>query len=338
KKTFLHFLARRFFCDQCQSVFSEQLSFVDPHRRQRLALELHIYQRCLASTMKAVARSECLSYSTVKEIFRRWAKSKSHGGPNVYTRVLGIDEISLKKRHKQFALVLSDIERKCVIDVLANREKETLEQWLAALGEPQRKAIRFVSIDMWVPYRQAVRTQLPEAKLIVDRFHVMKQLNSRLSQVRRSVQKSVDTETQATLKGSRWLLMRNRCELSIQQEQHLQAILRACPQLRTLYLLKEQFRTVFNKVLDRNQAERFLKAWIWHVADTRDRFLMKFVSTLTNWWEEILNYFPTHITNGCVEGINGAIRNIIRKAFGYRNFNNFRNMVLAQHGLHTNSP
>ena len=67
------------------------------------------------------------------------------------TRALGIDEISLKKRHKQFVLVISDISRKCILAVLPDREKKTLENWIENLSPQRRKAIRFVSIDMWAP-------------------------------------------------------------------------------------------------------------------------------------------------------------------------------------------
>ena len=124
---------------------------------------------------------------------------------DIMTRVLGIDEVSLKKRHKQYALVISDIDRKCVLAVLPDRSKEDLEKWIDGLTESQRKAIRFVSIDMWAPYAQAVRNKLRHAKIVVDRFHVMKQLNDRLGKIRTRIQRNADDEVKNILKGSRWL-------------------------------------------------------------------------------------------------------------------------------------
>ncbi len=245
KKTFLHFLSRRFKCDQCGKIFTEELPFVDSHRRQSAAFEMHVYQSCLISTRKAVAVHEGLSQSTVKEIFNRLAAfRKGMGGT---TRVLGIDEISLKKRHKQFVLVISDISRKCILAVLPDREKQTLENWIESLSDQQKKAIRFVSIDMWAPYYQAARNKLPRAKVVVDRFHVMKQLNQRLTQLRTRYQRQCDTETREILKGSRWIIVRNRSELSEKQSDQLNLILERFPELRTLYLLKEEFRTIFKK-------------------------------------------------------------------------------------------
>ena len=288
------------------------------------------------------------------------------------TRVLGIDEISLKKRHKQFVLVISEISRKCILAVLPDREKQTLENWIESLGPQRRKLIRFVSIDMWTPYYQAARKKLPRAKVVADRFHVMKQLNDSLTQLRTRYQRQCDPKlreiyferplisipanslsrwgrvgvrvkkskivtAQGILKGSRWILVRNRSELTSKQEDQLNQILESCPDLRTVYLLKEEFRTIFEKVRSREQAARFIDAWILKTERTGDKFLAKFIGTLKNWRDQILNYFIERISNWFVEGTNNALRVIIRTAFGYRNFGNFKLRVLAGFGaFHAN--
>ena len=337
KKTFLHFPSRRFKCDHCGRIFTEELPFVDAHRRQSTAFEMHIYQACLGGTCKAVALRECLSHSTVKEIFHRVVALKKSLPMADTIDVLGIDEISLKKRHKQFVLVISDISRKCILAVLPDREKKTLVNWIESLSPQRKKSIRFVSIDMWAPYYQAVRSHLPHAKVVVDRFHVMKQLNTRLTQLRTNYQKQCTPEIQKVLKGSRWILVRNRTELSSDEEDRLNQILTLCPDLRTLYLLKEEFRSIFEKVTCREKAARFLHAWILKAERTGDKYLARFLNTLRNWKDQILNYFVERITNGFVEGINNALRSTIRVAFGYRNFTNFKLRVLAEFGaFHTN--
>ena len=337
KRTFLHFMARRFQCEHCGRAFTEELPFVDTHRRQSKAFEKHVHQSCLASTCKAVAIREGLSHWTSKEIFNRWAALKKSCSVAGATRVLGIDEISLKKRHKQFVLVISDIVGKCILAVLPDREKKTLEHWMDTLSPQERKSIRFVSIDMWAPYHQAARNKLPHAKVVVDRFHVMKQLNTRLTQLRTEYQKGLPPEMRSVIKGSRWILVRNRSDLSALQEDQLNKILELCPELRTLYLLKEEFRCIFEKIHCREKAARFLSAWILKANFTGNKYLAKFVTTLRNWWEEILNYFIERVTNGFVEGLNGALRTIIRIAFGYRNFLNFKLRVFAELGpFHTN--
>lgn len=338
KKTFLHFLSRRFKCEQCGKVFTEELPFADSRRRQSRAFERHVYGSCLTSTRKAVAVREGLSQSTVKEIFNRLAALKKSAANGDTIRVLGIDEISLKKRHRQFVLVISDISRKCILAVLPDREKQTLENWIDSLRPQTRGSIRFVSIDMWAPYYQAARNKLPRAKVVVDRFHVMKQLNTRLTHLRTTYQKQCDPEIQKMLKGSRWIVVRNRSELSKKQTEHLDQILDACPQLRTVYLLKEEFRTTFEKIKCREKAARFLNAWCLKAERTGDKFLAKFIKTFQNWRDEILNYFIEGITNGFVEGTNNALRATIRMAYGYRNFDNFKLRILAEFGIFHSIP
>jgi transposase len=331
-RTFVHFPQRRFDCEVCGKPFTETLEWIDPKRRQTRAYEAHIYQRVQKTPRKHVALQERLNESTALDIFKKWAKEATRQPRRRGVRVLGVDEISLRKRHKQYALVLSDLERRAVIDVLPNRQKDTLEKWLDDLTEEERRAIKVVSIDMWKPYRQAVRKKLPHAEIVADRFHVMKQLNHQLDLLRRALQKKADDALYQVLKGNRWLLLRNRSELKPEEEAKLRVILDTSDELRNIYLLKEEFRTICDKINDKARAERFLQAWMWKAMATGSRYLICFVKTLRNWWHEFLNYFDDRVTQGFVEGINRAIRGIINRAFGFRNFDNFRLQVLVECG------
>ena len=325
---------RRFECNVCGKPFTEQLNWLEPKRRQTIPFENYIYQRVLKTPRKHVALQEGLSESTVLKIFKQQAKKamRTTSDRDQKIRVLGVDEISLRKGHKQYALVISDLERRCVVAILENRLKDTFEKWIEALPKDQRKAIKVVSMDMWEPYRQAVRTKLPWADIVADRFHVVKQLNRQLDLLRKKVQREADEELAKLLKGCRWIILKPRRNLSAKEEAKLQKILQACPDLRTVYLLKEQFRTIGDKIKDKKRAERFLKVWVYEARATGIRYLKKFSKTLQNWWTEFLNYFDERITQGFVEGTNRAIRGIINRAFGFRNFEHFRLQVLAEHG------
>ncbi len=331
-RTFIHFKIRRFECEECGHRFTEELSAIAWRRHQTIRFEQEVYRRCLDSDKKAVASALHLGYSTVDGIFKRFAKRQQRQLTFGHVRVLGMDEIALKKRHKQYVLVLSDLERRCVLAVLPTREKAELERWWNTLTSDQQAAIRVVSMDMWRPYRSFVEQHLPQARIVADRFHVMKQLNEQLTKARRKIQREADPETQAALKGSRWLLVRSRAELSDEQEQQLQQVLAAHYDLRVAYLLKEEFHLIFERIHDQEQARRFLNAWICKVRYTRNRYLLDFVKTLHNWFEQILNYFDERISNGFVEGMNRAIRTVISRAYGFRNFDNFKLQILAQFG------
>ncbi len=340
-RTYLHFTSRIFACEACHNTFAERLQSIGFRQRHTNRFREEVYRRSLDSPRKSVAREMWLDPSTVKTIFLRLAKNKLGQAHQKNVRKLALDEIALKKRHKQFALVISDLERHCVIAVLPSRDKESLEIWLSNLSKAKREAIEIVSIDMWRPYFYAVKAKLPHAKLVADRFHVVKQLNENITKLRRTIQRKADAEIKEILKGSRWLLVKNRQNLSLKEEGHLQNVLAVSPEIRAAYLLKEEFRTIFEKIKQVEQAKRFLEVWMLKAQQTGNRYLAKFVNTLRNWWEEILMYFEEGITNAFSEGINRAIRAIINRAYGYRNFDNFRLQVLARHGYagqnHANS-
>jgi transposase len=327
KRTIIHFTRRRFECAKCKKTFTENLSWIDPKRRQTRAFEKYIYE-CLTKkkmTRRSVAQQEGLHEATVLKIFKKWAKEvvkKGQKGQKRKIRVLGIDEIYLGK--KKYVLVISDIERRCVIKVLPNRLKKTLEDWFDTLSEEEGKSIKVVSMDMWEPYRSAARHKLPHASIVADRFHVMKQLNRQLDLLRRNLRANGNEELAELLKKKRWILLKNRSDLSEKEEAELLLLLAASEELYTMYLMKEEFRMICEKINNRDKAERFLRNWLFRAEFSGIRYLKKFAKTLRNWWEEFLNYFDEGVTQGFVEGINRAIRGIINRAFGYHKFYNFR--------------
>jgi transposase len=332
KPTYVHFPARRFKCKHCRKPFTESLSWVESNRRESRTYELHVYEQCKHTDQAAVAEREGLHPETVKGIFKRWARRAEKQRWQGQVRCLGVDEISLRKGHQQFALVLSDLERHCVLAVLPERSQKAFEAWLEALSETKRQAIRLVAMDMWGPYRGVVRSKLPQAQIVADRFHVMKQLNEALAKIRRRLQSKTSPATYELLKGIRWRLVRRRADLKPEEETKLQAALEAFPELRTAYLLKERFVTIADKIQDRAQAERFLLAWVYEAQASGLIQLVKFTHTLQHWWEEFLNYFNEGFTSAVVEGLNNAIRGTIRRAYGYHVFEHFRLHVLVEHG------
>lgn len=308
RRTIVHFPQRRFECVVCGEPFTELLTWIDPKRRQTRAFEQYVYE-CLIQkkmTRKQVALREGLHEETVLSIFKQQAQETIRRSERSRVRVLGIDEIYLGQR--EYALVLSDIERRRVITVLPDRLKTTLEAWLDMLSPEERHAIQVVSMDMWEPYRQAVQKRLPQASIIADRFHVMQQLNHQLDLLRRHLRQTGDESLAELLKDSRWILLKNRRDLTAAEEAKLRLILEASDEVRTVYLLKEAFRTICDKITNREQAARFLRAWIWEAKAGGNRYLNRFAKTLQNWWQEFLNYFVGGVTQGFVEGINRAIR------------------------------
>lgn len=239
------------------------------------------------------------------------------------------DEISLHRGHGNFILVISAPELGLVLDVLEDRSKESLLKWLDERGTAWCAAVQVACSDMWDAYQEAAEQKLPNARRVVDRFHVMKNLNEALTKARRAIQKEADEATQELLKGCRWLLVKNRENLTEEQQQKLSRMLEASPELKSCYDLKESFRDLFNQPLSYQAAEERLLHWIAKVEATPFKALKSFVNTLRHWWEQILNYFEGRFNNGFAEGVNLKIKMLNRRGFGYRNFNSFRLHVLV---------
>jgi len=243
--------------------------------------------------------------------------------------VICFDEISLRRGHGKYVLVISAPELGLVLDVLPDRNKATLEKWLDERGKAWCEAVEVACSDMWDAYQNVAAEKLPNARRIVDRFHVMKNLNDALTKARRAIQKEADEETKEILKGCRWLLVKNRENLNAEEQQKLRTMLEASPELKACYEFKEAFRDLFNQELDYQSAEERLLDWVARVEASSFRALQFFVKTLRNWWQQILNYFVGRYTNGFAEGVNLKIKMLNRRGYGYHNFNSFRLHVLV---------
>jgi transposase len=251
----------------------------------------------------------------------------AQGYPRV--KVVCFDEITLHKGHGKYILVISAPELGLVLDVLEDRSKEKLLAWLEERGQEWREGVEVACSDMWDAYQEAVAEKLPNARRVVDRFHVMKNLNEALTKARRTIQQDADEATKTLLKGCRWLLVKNRENLTAEEQEKLTRMLAASPELCACYTLKEDFRALFNQHLDKTEAEKQLQEWVMKVEASPFKALKKFVGTLHNWWQQILNYFTGRFNNGFAEGINLKIKMLNRRGFGYRNFKSFRLHVLV---------
>jgi transposase len=158
----------------------------------------------------------------------------------------------------------------------------------------------------------------------------MQNLNERVTEARRTIQRAASEADKQHLKGCRWLLVKNQADLDERERGRLAEMYSAAPLLGRLHQLKEAFRTICETAPDREAAEARLTAWVAEVEASGLPSLGKFVATLRRWWEVILNYFHDRLTSGVVEGLNNKLKLIKRRAFGYRNFAHFRLRVLIE--------
>ena len=162
--------------------------------------------------------------------------------------------------------------------------------------------------------REQIRTN---AKLVIDRFHVMKAVNKDLNKLHRGIG--------ITDRGSKYLLLSNRINLELAQIEKLEIILKKSECLRIAYKIKEEFREIYETNMRVKIAEIKFKDWLNYA----QIFFQKSASTIVNHFEGICNYFLNRTTSGVMKGINNRIKLIMRQGYGFSNFDNFRERVLA---------
>ena len=333
KRVYLKYRQRRFRCWRCEKSFLEEFeSIKSPAAHYTARYEEWVAEQVSGSTVEKVARQEKLSWETIQYMIERVAKRRGVLEKPRAVRYLAIDEIALRKGHKQYALIISAPEQGRILAVLEGRTKEELSRYLKEIwGKRELQKVEVVTMDMWDGYFYAVLENLPNAVIVIDRFHVQKNLLDAISKFRRQIQRKLSEEKRKELKGIRWLLVSNYDELPDDKKQTLDQALDRCPELALCHYVKEEFRDWYEQDHDVKSAAKALDKWIAMAASLGSRALNNFINTLKNWKDSILNYFDEFLSNGFAEGLNNKLQLLKRKAFGFRNFSNFRLRALLLH-------
>jgi len=321
----------QFLCPDCGQTWIGPLAFVDPYETHTKAYQEYLFDRVKASTITTVAEEEGLPEKTLEHLHRRVAERRLQQRAVPLVRVLGIDEISVKKGRQKYRAVLYDVEQGKVIELLEDREKATVVAFLQKQSRQWLQAIQVVTMDMWEGFYQAVREVLKGVPIVADKFHVVKQLNDRINDTRRAIQREAAEEVREQLKGCRWLLVKPAEKLTPDEQQKLDIALKASPELARCYELKQEFLRIYETKRVR-RAKKRLRKWMAKVEAFGQRALLAFVQTLRNWWEEVVAYFRHRVTNAAAEGLNTKIKLVLRRAFGFRNHESFRIRVLQACG------
>lgn len=232
--------------------------------------------------------------------------------------------------------MLIDHTNNRVLDVLESRDKQTVVQWLREKKESGiLSELEEVTCDMWDGYVQAPREVFgPSIRITVDRFHVMRYFQDRLTEARRELQSQTAGKRSRELRGSRFLWLTNPENLSAEQRVKLDDLKQAFPLLRKLSNQRESLRAIFE---DRGLTTAAagmdrLKQWCEQGKQLGLYAINQFIRTLQAWMGEVANYFVSRSTNGRTEGFNRGLRALLWRACGMRNFAHFRLRVLHQFG------
>jgi transposase len=312
---------RKLWCEGCQAVRVEELSFCAASERITHRLARYVYDLCKLLPVTQVAAHLDLDPKTVKAVEMHFLEQDfgqtDYGG----LHLLAVDEVSVKKRHRYMTVVL-DLDTGRVVWMGEGHDMDTLDRFFAAMSDEQKAAIQAVAMDMWDPYINRVKHHCPKARIVFDLFHLVKAFGQVIDEVRREEMNKASPHQRKLIKGSRYLLLRNRENLKDDQPQRLEELLAANATLNAVYVLKEQLKMIYHYV-HRPAARRALKAWCAMAKQVDHWAIRAFIKTLRNHEAGILNHCLYPIGTSPLEGVNNRIKVIKRAAYGFHDMRYF---------------
>lgn len=314
---------RKVWCDHCGGVRVEHLEFAETSQRVTHRLAAYAVQLCrLGLNVTAVADHLDLDPKTVKALEK--AALQVEFGPTRYEglRRLAIDEIAVKKGHKDFLTVVLDYDTGRVVWTGKGHGVDTLDAFFMILPRPTRKRIQAVAIDMWDPYIKAIRDWCPNADIVFDLFHVVKAFGEVIDDIRNEEFAKAGKEERQTLKGSKYLFLKNWGNLEVEQQVRLNEILAMNQRLNTIYWLKDLLKHIWDYHYPA-WAEKVLQQWCDVAREDGHPALIKFAKRLENYKYGILNHCRHPIHTSRIEGVNNKIKVIKRNAYGFHDVEYF---------------
>lgn len=327
---YLEFEVRRVHCRACGKVKRERLEFLadNPFYTKRFAY--FVGRRCRQASIQDVAKELNLDWHTVKELDKQYMRVQLERAGTPGPKVIGIDEISIRKRHT-YRIVVSDLIRGRPIWFGGqDRSEASMDQFYRWLGQKKSRGIRVAVMDMWKPFRNATVNGAPQAAILFDKFHVLRHLGEALDQVRKSEYARLQGKQRRFIKGQKYTLLSNRDNLTLEGRQALKTLLGANKRLNTAYLLKESFAQLWSYEREA-WARRFFDNWKAALKWQRLKPFEKFAQMIDRHWDGIAAYCKPQnkVSLGFVEGLNNKIRVIQRRAYGLRDEEYLRLKVLT---------
>ena len=327
----IRFAVPRVECLECGKTRQVKITFADPKRRYTNAFRNYVLSLSKCMTILDLSSLLNVSWGTVKEI-QKEDLNRRVGKPKLRKlRRIAIDEIAVRKGHHYLTLVL-DLESGRVVFVGKGKGADALEPFWKRLRRSRAK-IEAVATDMSWAYILAVSKNLPQAAIVCDRFHVVKLLNDKLSDLRRELYRTTkDGLEKDLLKGIRWLLLKRpeNLDQDRNERERLDEALKVNEPLALAYYLKEQLGE-FWELEDSEAAEAFLLDWIAMAEASGIAVLKSFAKTLRQHALRLLAWYDYPISTGPLEGTNNKIKTLKRQAYGYRDDDFFRLKILALH-------
>ncbi len=315
---------RRYICKNCNSTFSENNPYIKRycHFPQRFYFEA-IKETLKLQSFSAIARRFGTSVTSII----RWFDNINYPKAELPS-CIAIDEFKGNAGGEKFQCNLADPVKHKIIDILPNRDSEDLCKYFLDYPYEKRAKVKKVVMDLSTLFRSVAKKIFPEAKIIADKFHVIRVVTNSLENTRKRIQKEFHDAKRKWFKRSRRLLLKPEYKLTDEDKIELNRMLNSSRELEKAWLLKELFHEIF-KEKERKAAKRQLRDWLLLAAELSVPEFKHCIITFTNWSTEIANIVSENISNGFIEGSNNKIKVLKRISFGFQNFRRLRNRILS---------
>jgi transposase len=327
QRVFIELRPKRFRCLSCEDhpTTTQRCDWYEPRSPHTKAYDQSLLRQLIHSTVSDVARKQEVSYDSVLGAINRGVARAVNWSEFTALKVIGMDEIALRKGHRDFVVIVT-LRREdeiALLGVLPNRKKETVVAFLRSIPLELRASVERVCTDMYEGYTNAVKEEIAQARVVIDRFHVAKAYRECADELRKSelreLKQGLEEEEYRLLKGTMWPFRHNAADLDAEQREAVGLLLECAPDLRKAYDLREELSAIFDAEHTKESGARAITDWIKSVKQSGLKCFDSFLTTLNNWLDEITNYFLDRQTSGFQEGFNNKIKVLKRRCYGITN-------------------
>ena len=338
---YVEFRPKRYRCRYCEGhpTSTQTVQWHKPHSPNTEPYERWLLRMLINSTVSDVARKLGVSEDVVNGVVERWLPPEVDWQEFLDLKVIGIDEISLKRGHRDFVVVISapTTDGVEILAVLPDRKQQSVANFLASIPVDLRQSIERVCSDMYQGFISAVRDELPTVKSVIDRFHVAKAYRRCADAVRKRevkrLRQVLSKDEYEGIKGAMWAFRKRPENLQDPEQELLERLFSYSPEIKQAYDFTQELTEIFERDYTKGGAKCAIHAWCKRVQSSGIKEFDCFLTTINNWLDEITNYFLEGWTSGFVEGFNNKIKVLKRRCYGIFDVKNlFRRISLDLNG------
>lgn len=321
KKVFIHLRYFQGYCPKCNRYRVENFDFLEPSNRYTQRFARYVHELCKLMTVKDVAEHLGLDWKTVKNIDKHFLEEEFGETKHDNLKILVIDEICIKKV-KKYLTVIIDYMTGRIVWMGKDNYAATLDRFFEKMTDEQKERIEAVALDMWDPYIKGVRQNCPNAKIVFDLFHVVKQFNRVMNTIRNREYRKAIKEHKRVIKGSRYILLKNKKNLKESEKQHLKELININKNISTTYILKDLLKELWKYKYPKS-AKKALDNWTKIAIESGIPEMIRYAKKLNKYSYGIISHCKYQINSGKIEGTNNTLKVIKRTAYGYLDTNYF---------------